>query len=440
MKEIAGKYQVVSELGGGGYGKVYLVQHKELPVRYALKLLNRQLSDDERFIERFKREAGILQRFFHPYSVPLRDFGRTDDGLYYMAMDYAEGDRLDVLISERGAFDLATVLTLMDQILEVMEAAHRAGIIHRDIKPDNIVVQTDEQGQRTIKMLDFGIAKLKEQMVSSTRTLEGATIGTPQYMAPEQAAGEVELDHRVDIYAAGVLMYEMITGKVPFLGDTVIRTLLMHITQAPPPIDPELRVPDLVEELVLRALQKDRELRFQSAAEFRRALQRTSDHLLPKEEVPVAAVPGKTSAGTPGTVSSSSAEPEPQPQPVKVLCLDDNEMILNILKHVLEVDGYQVYTATSFTSIHSYIFEEHVDVLVTDVQMPGLSGTKICRMLKETVPELKVLLFSNVPERDLERMSRECRADDWICKSEKPQEWLRKVRTVAGSANRSVAG
>ncbi len=428
MDIIAGKYRVLQELGQGGYGAVYLVEHADLGVRLALKVLSRTLSDDERFIERFKREAEILLRFSHPGSVQLRDFGRTEDGLYYMAMDFCDGVTLSAVITENWCLTPSDALEVMEQLLSVLEAAHSFGITHRDVKPDNVMILFDSAGKKQIRLLDFGIAKLKEQALTSSKTVEGASIGTPQYMSPEQAAGERELDHRADIYSAGILFYEMLSGEVPFMGDTIIQTLLMHLTRPPRPLDLALKIPDYIEEIVVKAMAKDRKQRYQTAQECLNAVK--AAHARYAQENPNSQQSTATAivVSDPATVAKC-AEVIPAAK-TRILCLDDNEMILNILKHILEKEGYEVFTANDCSAIHAYLFNQNVTLLISDVNMPGLPGTRVCQMLKASLKDLKIALFSNIPERDLEKAAKECKADAWISKNASPHEWIERVKEI----------
>lgn len=421
MNVIAGKYEVVRELGEGATGKVYLVQHVDIGVKYALKILNRSLCD-QRFIDRFKREAEVLSRFSHPGSVQLRDFGRTEDNAYYMAMDFCEGKTLKSLIEDKGELPIRQALNILEQLLHVLSAAHKEGIVHRDIKPENLMLLKDSEGKDVVKVLDFGIAKLREMDTNVSMTTEGASIGTPQYMSPEQASGEKDLDQRVDLYAAGVLSYEMLTGSPPFQGDNVLQTLILHLTQAPKPFAEEFGFPKPVEDLVLKALEKNRDARYQSAAEFLDAC-KTVQALLTRSSQETEAV---KKAKQVEEVEVKKVEKKP----TKILCLDDSEMILHIFKHILEEHGFEVFTANNSAAVHQYLFQEHVELLVTDVQMPDLPGTKVCKMLKRSLPDLKVLLFSNLPDRELEKLSAESSADGWISKNTKPKEWLEKIIEV----------
>ncbi len=433
MRVIAGKYEVIKVIGEGASGRVYLVKHRELGSHYALKLLDPTLALEVRFIDRFKTEAEALRRFNHPGSVQLRDFGRTDEGLYYMAMDFCEGKPLKDLLAEKGRYSVEEALTFCIEMLGIVEAAHKAGIIHRDIKPENLMIEKTPDGSELLRILDFGIARIKALPEGTRRvTLEGASIGTPQYMSPEQAAGEKTLDHRVDIYSAGVVLYEMLSGQVPFEGKNVVHTLLMQITQPAPPFKPSLQIPPHVERTVLKALEKDVERRYDSAAEFKLECQKALNEYV-KEGKPGAgsakasSVPGM--AKRPLTWEGKTAAVSGEKQ-YRVLCLDDQEMIVQILKHLLENEGYLVQTSTDWAVIHEYLFSDHVDLLISDVEMPGMKGTAVCQILKETMPELKIALFSNVPERQLEKLADQARADAWISKNWKPSEWLQQIKEL----------
>ena len=430
MQVIGGKYEVIKVIGEGASGRVYLVKHKELGSLYALKLLDPTLALESRFIDRFKTEAEVLRRFNHPGSVQLRDFGRTEEGLYYMAMDFCTGQSLKERLMEKKRFSVEETLKIAVEMLDIIEAAHQAGIIHRDIKPENIMIEKGMGGLEQLRILDFGIAKIRELPEGTRRsTLEGASIGTPQYMSPEQAAGEKNLDLRVDIYSAGIVLYELLAGYVPFEGKNVVHTLLMQITQPAPPFKASLRIPSQVERIIFKALEKDIEKRYQSAVEFRAACTRALQDL--------SSISGASAIaeGTEGLAVQSSPSwegkgPAKGGRQFKILCLDDQEMIINILKHLLENEGYLVHTSTDWAVIHEYLFSDHVDLLISDVEMPGMKGTAVCQILKETMPDLKIILFSNVPERQLEKMAGQAKADAWISKNSTPAEWLKQIKEI----------
>jgi serine/threonine protein kinase len=421
---IAGKYEVQRELGSGGHGKVYLCLHRDLRVSYAVKVMSQIYTQDPKFVDRFRREAEALARLNDPGIAQLRDFGRSEDGSYYMAIEFVEGELLSSVIEREQWLPVKRSINIALQVLRALTAAHHKGVVHRDIKPANIMLVRDANGDECVKILDFGIAKIHEATTDAANvTREGLTVGTPQYMSPEQASGQSDLDHRVDIYSVGIVLFEMLTGSVPFNGDTVLQVLLKHLTQPPPPFAERLGVPKAVETLVLKALTKDRAQRFQSA----KAFAEECNDLLGEIEIQTFAsgaisMPSTSKEAEQENIESSSAGH------TKILCLDDNEMILNITRHILERDGYDVFTATDFSVIHDYIFREKVDLMLCDVEMPGLPGGTICRMLKKSIPELKIYLFSNLPERELEKISTASAADGWISKNEKPEVWLTTVK------------
>jgi len=244
-------------------------------------------------------------------------------------------------------------------------------------------------------------------------------------MSPEQAAGETGLDARSDIYSAGIVLYELLTGDVPFEGETVVQTLLMHLTQLPLPFGSRYGLPPAVESLVFRALEKRREDRYQSAQEFHEACGRVLAELRSPAQQQ-ASGSRETTVVRAETESKNGADS----QELRILCLDDNEMILHILQHILEKEGYKVFTALDCSAIHRFLFQEKIDLLVSDVQMPGMPGTKICRLLKKSMKDLKVVLFSNIPERELEKCSKENFADGWVSKHSKPEDWLAEIKKV----------
>lgn len=424
---IAGKYQILSKLGEGTFGNVLLVQHTELSTKYALKVLKRELSMNEQFVARFKKEAEILLRFHHSGSVQLRDFGKTEDGLYYMATDFCEGTLLENILSQKGRLNVQEALSMAAEIIDIVAAAHDFGIVHRDIKPGNIMVTQKPNGKREIQILDFGIASLREEALSQDKDairsdVQPFNYGTPVYMSPEQCAGEPDIDHLTDIYACGIVLYEMLVGWVPFDSQDVLQILLKHLTQPVPAFPKQFAIPLNVEEIVDKALEKERGKRFASAHDFASACRQQL--ALIKSESPAAAV-AETSAREQPKVQDTAQKSADR----RILCLDDNEMILQIMQHLLQKEGYHVFIADNFANIHDYIFQENVPLLVCDVNMPGLPGNKICQMLKKAKPELKIILFSNIPERDLERLAKESRADDWLSKNAKPNAWLEKINT-----------
>jgi beta-lactam-binding protein with PASTA domain/tRNA A-37 threonylcarbamoyl transferase component Bud32 len=254
-----GRYRVIRRLGSGGMANVYLAEDEELGRRVAIKVLDEKHANDEQFVERFRREAKNAASLSHPNIVSIYDRGEAE-GTYYIAMEYIEGQTLKELIVSRGPLPVERAVSYARQILGAVRFAHRKGIVHRDIKPHNVLVDTDGR----LKVTDFGIARAG----ASQMTEAGSIIGTAQYLSPEQARG-APVDQRSDLYSVGIVLHEMLTGSVPFTGDTPVEIAMKHISAVPEP--PSVARPDLPDDLdlvVLRALAKDPRERFQTAEEM----------------------------------------------------------------------------------------------------------------------------------------------------------------------------
>jgi eukaryotic-like serine/threonine-protein kinase len=267
-----GRYRILRKLGSGGMANVYLSEDEELGRRVAIKILNDRYANDDLFIERFRREAKSAAGLSHPNIVSIYDRGEAE-GTYYIAMEVIEGRSLKELIMTRGALPLDTAISYSKQLLEALRFAHRHGIIHRDIKPHNVLVSADQQvkaNEPRLKVTDFGIARHGP----SQMTEAGSIMGTAQYLSPEQARG-APVTAASDLYSAGVVLYEMLTGKVPFTGDSAIEIAMKHVNELPAP--PSALRPEVSQELdqiVLRALAKDPADRYQTAEEFIEDLER----------------------------------------------------------------------------------------------------------------------------------------------------------------------
>src|ERR1019366_6286911 len=219
---LSSRYRILRRLGQGGMGTAFLAEQVGVGNRpVALKVLNRKFLDDPDFLQRFQNEAGSTGRIHHPNVVTIFESAQGDDGTPYIAMEFLEGESLREVLKQRGALPLPEVAEILQQAARGLNAAHRLGIIHRDLKPDNIVLTHGDEGELVVKVVDFGIAKLRE---SATHTMTGTVLGTPAYMSYEQASGmrSDELDARSDIYSLGVVVYEMLTGRTPFHSDTPV--------------------------------------------------------------------------------------------------------------------------------------------------------------------------------------------------------------------------
>jgi serine/threonine protein kinase len=308
---IAEKYRLEAVAGTGATGSVYRAMHLTLGKPLAVKVLAKHLMANPTAQARFRREALAASKLDHPNSVHVVDFGTEPDGVTYLAMELLEGRELYRAIFEDWPLGPERSARILGQVLSVLQAAHELGIVHRDLKPENVMLvqRTDEDGNTSeiVKVADFGIAKsiapgAGEEGVNLTR--EGIVQGTPEYMSPEQARGE-ELDGRADLYACGVILYEMLTGTLPFTAQSAIETILKHLSDPVEP--PTRRRPDCdrrLEPVVMKALAKKREDRYQDARSMRAALVEA----LRAEEVPSArasATPAGVAAAASAAVGSS---------------------------------------------------------------------------------------------------------------------------------------
>ena len=278
---IRDKYEILEKIGSGGMATVYRVKHLAFNEERALKVVGSKLMDDPNFIKRFRTEAIITRKLQHPNAVRVDDLDTTEDGRLFMVMEYVKGHDLRHVLQSTGPLPLDRTLHITWQVSSALATAHQLGITHRDIKPDNILLVAQSAGKDLVKVLDFGIAKVKEGAMDLgggyTATQTGMVVGTPQYISPEQAMGRSgdQIDGRADLYSLGVVIYEMLTGKQPFESDTAMGLLLHHLQTAPTPphlVRPDLNIPPAISMVLMKALEKDPAKRFQSANEMLEAL------------------------------------------------------------------------------------------------------------------------------------------------------------------------
>jgi len=275
----ANRYDIVEEIGKGGMGKVFRAVDKTIDEEVALKVLNPDIAADEKMIERFRNELKMARKIAHKNVCRMYDFSQVR-GTQFIIMEYVPGEDLRSLIKRIGQFTAGKTILIAKQICEGLAEAHRLGIIHRDLKPQNVMI--DREGNARI--MDFGIART----LRSRGLTEGDTvIGTPEYMSPEQVEGK-DIDHRSDLYSLGAILFEMLTGRVPFQGDTPLSIAIKHKTELPPnPRQINSQIPENISQLILHCLEKDRTKRYQSAEELLTALNRierdvpTTDKLIP---------------------------------------------------------------------------------------------------------------------------------------------------------------
>jgi serine/threonine-protein kinase len=273
-----GRYEITRLLGEGGMGKVYLARQVDLGRQVVVKVMHEQIANDSKFRERFQRETLLMARFQHPYAVTLYDASLDDPLGPCIIMEYVKGVNLDALLAKNGRFTPARVGRLLGQLCEVLQAAHDQQMIHRDLKPANLMVVDAESPREKIKVMDFGLAKVVDPdlLQKITDTNVDFAVGTPGYICPEQVRGET-VDHRGDLYSVGVLLYELLTGRLPFDRPNSMDMLLAHATELPPAfaeLDISGYVPSAVEAVVMRCLEKDVAKRPQSAHELANAFER----------------------------------------------------------------------------------------------------------------------------------------------------------------------
>jgi len=309
---VDGRYEIVGKLAEGGMGEVYRAQHVELGKQLALKVMRPELSADPEFVTRFKREAVAASQIGQQNIIDVSDFGRTSAGRFYFVMEYVDGQTLDALVREAGALPPQRAVYLVTQVARALGAAHAKGIVHRDLKPENVMVLQRPGQPDFVKVLDFGVAKVATRKGQPGQTAVGMVVGTPQYMAPEQAQGTA-VDARSDIYALGLILYELLSGRPTFDAETSSMLIVKHVTEQPPPFPDEVsaRVPQALQALAFQMLEKVPSARPQSMEDVCEALagEATTASLGPRP-IPARANRPVSGARVPAVAASVVRPPE----------------------------------------------------------------------------------------------------------------------------------
>jgi len=305
-KVLDGRYRIDRRIGEGRVGVVYAGHHVNLDKPVALKVLRREMSNDSGAIRRFSQEAKAASRVGHPAIADVTDFGEHQEQIYFV-MEYLEGRTLEQVLRDDGRLPPAQVVRICRQVARGVHAAHAKGIVHRDLKPANIFLQEQNGAPERVKILDFGLAKVSLQ---PRNTMLGAFMGSPEYVAPELAGGG-ETDGRADVYSLGVILYEMLSGRVPFRGPTATRTLQMQIQDPIPPLEPDLGVPERLQAIIWQAMQKSPSDRFASMAALDGALAAAEARLAPP------AAMREPEAPPLGATVLAAPLPEPEAEPAR---------------------------------------------------------------------------------------------------------------------------
>ena len=273
-RTLPGGYVILELVGIGGMGRVYRAEQTTLGRTVAVKIVHPHLVGEESAVARFITEARAASRLNHPHSVAVIDFGKTSDGQLYLVMEFLRGRDLSRVAYEEGPLPFRRVVEILKQVLEALGEAHHLEIIHRDLKPENVIIEPLRAGGDFVKVVDFGLAKMRESQNSPSITSPGIVCGTPEYMSPEQGRGD-PLDARSDLYAVGVILFQLLTGRLPFEAESPTQVVLMHLSKAPPDprqVAPERMIPMQLVDVVRRSLSKEPQDRYSDADEFSRAL------------------------------------------------------------------------------------------------------------------------------------------------------------------------
>jgi serine/threonine-protein kinase len=398
---LADRYRVEALLGSGGMGSVYRAEHVHMRKDVAIKVLHREMTYLPEVVARFEREAVAAARIEHPNVAGAKDFGRLEDGSFYLVLEYVEGRSLRRVLDEGGAIDPARALHIARQVTSALAAAHAAGIVHRDLKPDNVMLVPRAGEQDAVKVLDFGIAKLSAEDTRDQPALTrvGSVFGTPEYMSPEQAVGQ-SVDARSDLYTVGILLYEMLEGRTPFAGDGgMVGVLTRQMTAEPPPLSPGVD-PELAR-LVMTQLAKSPDQRIQTGDELVASLRQLEGNVTPSPPAAMAETGlsslalGDTMLGGPLSVGAQPAVSVPgglMPAAGNRALAGASRNLLATLRRSVEVGGQPIPVwALAATALLLLVVGVFVVGGVAIAAGGGSSGPSVLERAKEKLvrdPEL----------------------------------------------------
>ncbi len=386
---IADRYRIEERLGEGGMGVVYRAVDLELDEELALKVLKTSASEDPRVVARFKQEIRLARRIQHPNVCHLYDFGSWEE-IKFVTMELVRGRSLASWMQDPEELALDQALNLFHGILDGLEAAHELDIVHRDIKPQNIMV--DEEGRPVV--MDFGLAR---ELESTGLTIAGQVLGTPEYMAPERLLGN-EIDPRCDVYSLGVILFELATGRPPFTGDSIFEVARKQISEPPPrPTEVNPEMPTSLEGIILDMLTKQPEDRIPSIAEVRSRLRATSTK-------------GGDSSALPAEVMASEtpALPAKNRTGKKVLLVDDDVDFLRVAELYLERAGIEVLTAeTGSEGMQKMLEGKGADLVCLAFHLPDMDGFHVADYLRrlDRVPPVPTFMVSAIPDPQYEKQA-----------------------------------
>ena len=441
---VAGRYRVETLLGSGGMGAVYKCADLALGETVALKFLHSAFANDPKMIERFTQEIKVVRRIQHKSVVPNYDIGEWQ-GMHYIVMAFVDGRALSDILSEKKRLSLEEMIPLVTQVISGLKAAHDEGIVHRDLKTDNILV--DSKGNAFI--LDFGIAR----RVDSIRlTVTGEVLGSPLYISPEQAQGQ-DVDHRADIYSLGVILFELLTGEVPYGGDDALAVALKHVMSplvSPRSLRPEL--PEHVERVILRCMQKMPADRYADVTQILPDLLRISTTMsaLPRMLTPPPSVAAPAPAPAPPSVSAPLPVAEnipPAPGVLRavrpegerrLLVIDTDQGQLLSLRRDLTKAGIQVLSAVNGQAGVEMAFAKNPDAIVINARAPVIDGITFSQILRSR-PEFQstpIFLLCDRPDPSYAALQKQLRISGFVLRPLEGQDLLMRLKEVwASGAN-----